>query len=709
MDHLSSSASKKNIAESITKFRSVPLRKIPKNWDVESDNPLFLFIGRGGGGTFYTLHVATGTFNSRKSKFLQNLATDRDEADKTAREIARRMGVRLVNSAWNVRMRDVTDPDARENTKDYDKTTEHQILKAATLSGNEKFTPEDVERFARAEMKKNSEAMRNSEEFVSNKLTQNQKKTLWEYGKTRSADINKLLLFVADGYVFFGDTDSQSVGSTTYETDDLSELWGMIDDLDVITNDPQNALAQKAVVYSGLGVGRSNAINEARIGDHVSFPAFTSTSIDPSVAEGFTKSRGADTTALPDSGSRHSFVTNIVVFELPKGFHKGIFGGGSMPIASEQEYILARAQAFELTNRRFDRAENILYHYVKPIENEPLEEAAIDYETLSLFRARERKKREWKENDARYTVGLGETGHYYTLRVIQRNPKTGKITIKHDRNLATEKDEALRMAREIAQRDGIPLVSDFHGVRNTGRDESQARNLRELERERSYRATRHHTEIAASMPEEWRDAIKSYTDWSLDINATLINEYNKKRKTRFRIQPEGPAATGKPRAAWQIHEIANMLSNALLDPRNALQDKVVTYSGIGKGLAKELRELGKGDEVTFPAFTSTSLDLIQSVSFAEAGTAISPKDQKEFDLKPEAPRHVLVFRLPKGYHRGMYVNDISEAKGEDEFIIAKNSRFRLVDKRFTHRSDEIQQWWGEDVASLTYYVLEPID
>ncbi len=125
------------------------------------------------------------------------------------------------------------------------------------------------------------------------------------------------------------------------------------------------------------------------------------------------------------------------------------------------------------------------------------------------------------------------------------------------------------------------------------------------------------------------------------------------------------------------------LDKHLTDPENGLKDKVVTYSGISKEFARQLSEAKPGRTIHLPAYTSTSIDRDQAVAFSKNN-------------------HILVFHLPKGYSKGRYIENLSKFPDEKEMTLARNQKFRYLDRRVHHI---VRQW---DADKFVYHHLEPI-
>jgi len=99
-------------------------------------------------------------------------------------------------------------------------------------------------------------------------------------------------------------------------------------------------LDHEAHVYSGLG-HFDPTDHFKREGGKIHLPAFTSTSIDPSIAKGFSQHHFTP-------GDNKQTHRHVLHFHLPEGFNKGAYVHGASHVGYEKEYLLDRGQSWKL-------------------------------------------------------------------------------------------------------------------------------------------------------------------------------------------------------------------------------------------------------------------------------------------------------------------------------------------------------------------------
>ena len=170
---------------------------------------------------------------------------------------------------------------------------------------------------------------------------------------------------------------------------------------------------------------------------------------------------------------------------------------------------------------------------------------------------------------------------------------------------------------------------------------------------------KHHSKIPT--PAADRKAVSNYTNISHGLNSGLIkNTIKEHRKNQV-----------------------NSLDRVTTDKRNALNSPIKAYSGVSGRFGSMLRNIKKDGIVSSPAFISTSLNHKIAKGFAH----------EEWDAhKGVEYRNVLVFHLPKGFHKGRHIShlsaydsgktkeapDISPDDKEHEFLMARNQEFKKI-------------------------------
>lgn len=178
-----------------------------------------------------------------------------------------------------------------------------------------------------------------------------------------------------------------------------------------------------------------------------------------------------------------------------------------------------------------------------------------------------------------------------------------------------------------------------------------------------------------------------YTSDSRDLNkylatGVIMNSFNGESE-------ESKAAAHEA----QAENLTNAMVNA---PPYA--HKFSVWSGlsrsndVGKYAAKKTDEREKliGH---FPAFTSTSLDPRQAQGFAKGKQSDDFPDQDVHDM--------MRIDIPKAYHRGLYVDKHSNSKGEQEYILDRNTTVEVHPKPLYYvKSNHLYRVWkGRPILS----------
>lgn len=150
--------------------------------------------------------------------------------------------------------------------------------------------------------------------------------------------------------------------------------------------------------------------------------------------------------------------------------------------------------------------------------------------------------------------------------------------------------------------------------------------------------------------------INWYTQNSYPINMYLITKKNE---------------TG--RDTPDILESHKHLQNAI-GKTNPLSEPLSVFSGVDRKhrtSSSAFSGFKKGEIYHTPSYTSTSLK--PSVALKFAGSHLS-KD------KPNGRRHILHFKLPKGYDKGLYIanNATPHNQKEKEFLLAPDQKWKVT-------------------------------
>ena len=161
--------------------------------------------------------------------------------------------------------------------------------------------------------------------------------------------------------------------------------------------------------------------------------------------------------------------------------------------------------------------------------------------------------------------------------------------------------------------------------------------------------------------------LNEYTHSSTSLNKHLIESHKKgKEPTRY---------------------TANIkhIDDAVTHKKNALKKGIVTYSGVGNKFAESISKAKIGSRVHFPAYTSTTIDHEISGNFGKAIThgksGVTHPDGKLYG-RGSRVEHTLVFHLPKGFHKGKYIEHVSLHKGEHEYLMGRGQKFKIKDRHY---------------------------
>jgi hypothetical protein len=152
-----------------------------------------------------------------------------------------------------------------------------------------------------------------------------------------------------------------------------------------------------------------------------------------------------------------------------------------------------------------------------------------------------------------------------------------------------------------------------------------------------------------------------------------------------------------PSREHHYNDMSEAISSAISDaPPYA--NKIQVWTGMSKSNDVGSYVAKKSDDKEklvghFPAFTSTSLDPRSAASFAK------PKNAEGF---PHQPVHDMMrVDLPKAYHKGIYVDAVSENSGEYEYILDKGHNIEVHPKPMYYVSGHklVRVWKGRPILT----------
>ena len=168
-------------------------------------------------------------------------------------------------------------------------------------------------------------------------------------------------------------SERDAVQSYTHESKELNDalhsgkkikdryMNDKIDQLDKVTNHPENKLTGRAVTYSGVSPKFGKKLSAVKPGKTVKSRAYISSTIKPDVAHDFAAQHD-------EKAPQH----HIIQFHLPKGYSKGRYINHASVNRGEGEFLLARNQNFrKIRTQHIDGGEGkpkFIVHHVEPID-----------------------------------------------------------------------------------------------------------------------------------------------------------------------------------------------------------------------------------------------------------------------------------------------------------------------------------------------------
>lgn len=188
----------------------------------------------------------------------------------------------------------------------------------------------------------------------------------------------------------------------------------------------------------------------------------------------------------------------------------------------------------------------------------------------------------------------------------------------------------------------------------------------------------HHTELAKDAPKndglenEHTAALRGYTHGSFGMNEALLKKHSGAEiHDMFKPHHEGELAQGEK------------VSAAIAHHAKPLTRETHVYSGISTEHADLIKN--GGGVVHTPAFTSTSISPNQAHRFAKQSHITSTTDETTRTYDAKYDKHVLHFKLPAGYKKGVYVAPISPSHHEAEYLLDKGQHWKVTGKKTVNR------------------------
>jgi hypothetical protein len=187
-------------------------------------------------------------------------------------------------------------------------------------------------------------------------------------------------------------------------------------------------------------------------------------------------------------------------------------------------------------------------------------------------------------------------------------------------------------------------------------------------------------------------AYKSFNVWysenSKPINHHLIHKHLGTEKAKsLGIKPSD-------NPTFQEDHISN-IAQLTHHPENSLRHDAIVHSGTGRAMHKSLVDTKVGENIHFPAFTSTSTHPGKVKIFIMSNFSRHPDPHRADHTLVE--KSVAHFHLPKGYKKARYVANISVIPTEHEVLLHHGQTFKKVGE---HR-EVINK--GKDLETHVYH------
>lgn len=405
-------------------------------------------------------------------------------------------------------------------------------------------------------------------------------------------------------------------------------------------------LDHEAHVYSGVGFDPSEHFKHADGIIHM--PAFTSTSLNVSTPLGFGKSfnRSHERTTkevkpfIPHHArtftdinvtqaklvtDKNSDEKHIIHFKLPVGYKKGLYIQPHSNYKEEHEYLLDKNQKWKLEkHEEVSSWTSYRYQSLDGYKSHAAEKATIKNKT---------KRHIWTVVPHEDEKPVTESMVHVPSMFAQKKPYSDERNVHFDK-----------------QREHMELAQQFGNVHEE-----------------------HLLKTHAFTPSQGdKNSIYDYTRFgSKKLNPHLLGE----------------ATEHTPEMKESLNEDAKTISGIIRKHAVPLDHEAHVYSGVGFDPGEHFK--ANNGVIHMPAFTSTSLNYDLPTQFGrffneekshEAKLSTKPGSgelvKKTFN-KIDRDKHIIHFKLPVGYKKGLYVAPHSRYKEEHEYLLDKGQKWRL--------------------------------
>jgi hypothetical protein len=314
----------------------------------------------------------------------------------------------------------------------------------------------------------------------------------------------------------------------------------------------------------------------------------------------------------------HSFSHDyhIIHFHLPKGYDKGVYAENCSLCGGEKEYILNRDQKWKLKDHTVHNS--------------------IQYKSDSG--AHKKKVHVWSVEPHEENVQELFDHKPELLHLLSFTNKSSK-PMPWAGNLA---NQSTRFKRDQAS----DLSDHHHAVM------------------REFGPNKTHLRSSDPYHEHYAKQLREYTDDSSNLNEHLLGN------TQLQDVKLRPIAD-KQDAKEYWDNTADVTSKALHHFAKPLDHEAHVYSGLGSFDPRKKFHEGNG-VIHMPAFVSSSLNPHIARGFAYK------QDNWNDNSSFQHETHIMHFKLPQGYKKGVYMNNVSVTPGEHEYLLDKGQKWKLT-------------------------------
>jgi hypothetical protein len=214
--------------------------------------------------------------------------------------------------------------------------------------------------------------------------------------------------------------------------------------------------------------------------------------------------------------------------------------------------------------------------------------------------------------------------------------------------------------------------------------------------------TKHHSHLKKLYNEKLyndneKEAINDYSSELHQSDANVNKALLEHHMDRF--SGHTPESYMKSKNLHTEHRIYKHLNSAI-DKSPPLNRNLVTYSGTGEWNVSKENSIDEHNNIIHtPAFTSTSLDPEVATGFIKE----SFPPEKDHNDNKHYHSNMLVFHLPKGYKKGIYIDHMNMHHGELGFPDDREYEYTLKPNQKWKITHHITHTTEYDMDNATHY------